>query len=122
MTQKTVLFLSSYGSASSTSTFQKTGKLTPDEFVRAGDYLVRNPSPTFPASLSSTTRICLCLYLCRRLGPNWGSELLNRNGGILRAGGELPDVEVVQWGRRQEAGAPPTRQAVPGDSRWYVRA
>eukprot|EP00037_Helgoeca_nana_P008617 m.76762 g.76762 ORF g.76762 m.76762 type:complete len:324 (+) comp19054_c0_seq1:68-1039(+) len=42
MTQKTVLFLSSYGSASSTSTFQKTGKLTPDEFVRAGDYLVEN--------------------------------------------------------------------------------
>eukprot|EP00041_Stephanoeca_diplocostata_P010787 m.172908 g.172908 ORF g.172908 m.172908 type:complete len:324 (-) comp18293_c0_seq2:551-1522(-) len=40
--QRVVLTLDKLGSAGTTSTFQKTGKLTPDEFVRAGDFLVEN--------------------------------------------------------------------------------
>lgn len=40
--QKIVLKLDGIQSASTTSTFQKTGKITPDEFVKAGDFLTEN--------------------------------------------------------------------------------
>lgn len=40
--QKLVLLHSKMGSAETTSTFQKTGKITPDEFLAAGDFLVEN--------------------------------------------------------------------------------
>lgn len=42
MTQKAILTAEKYTMISNKSTFHKTGKLTPDEFVLAGDYLVSN--------------------------------------------------------------------------------
>lgn len=37
-----LLTMDAHGSVATVSTFQKTGKLTPDEFVAAGDFLVEN--------------------------------------------------------------------------------
>lgn len=42
VTQKMILTLERLGTASTDSSFLKTGKLTPDEFVIAGDFLVQN--------------------------------------------------------------------------------
>lgn len=42
LTQKAILTAEKYVPTSNTSTFHKTGKITPDEFVLAGDYLTQN--------------------------------------------------------------------------------
>jgi ubiquitin-like-conjugating enzyme ATG3 len=60
LTQKVILTLDKYNGTTTKSTINKTGKLTPDEFVKAGDYLVDNfPSWKWSKGLSRKKRDCL---------------------------------------------------------------
>lgn len=55
--QAVLLKLDAHGTAQSISTFQKTGKLTPEEFVKAGDYIVENyPSWSWGSGLPEKVR------------------------------------------------------------------
>jgi len=57
MTQKVVLILDKHGSILKKSVFNETGKLTPEEFVIAGDFLVENfPSWSWGSGLSDKRR------------------------------------------------------------------
>jgi ubiquitin-like-conjugating enzyme ATG3 len=57
LTQKAILTAEKYAPTSNTSTFHKTGKLTPDEFVLAGDYLTQNfPLWTWESGNKTKTR------------------------------------------------------------------
>lgn len=56
-TQKLVLILDKHGSALKKSSFNETGKLTPEEFVIAGDFLVENfPSWSWGSGLPDKRR------------------------------------------------------------------
>ena len=120
--QAILLTLDKHGRASKVSTFQETGKLTPEEFVAAGDYLVQNfPSWSWSSGDAGKTRSHLPAdkqYLVtrdvpalpQRLGLRIGEEeggesavpdedgWIDTGGSAVDAAAEAADMEALAKG------------------------
>lgn len=91
LTQKAILTLDKYSGTKTKSSINKTGKITPDEFVKAGDYLVENfPSWRWCKGVPGKEKSCL---------PPGKQYLITRNISCIPEtdAGPITQYDDVEW-------------------------
>ena len=93
ITQKAILTLDKYSGTKTKSSINRTGKITPDEFLKAGDYLVENfPSWKWCKGVPGKQKSCL---------PHDKQYLITRNISCIpeKDGGPITQYNDEEWNK-----------------------